>query len=105
MRTPDRPRNFSRVVDRKRYDTETATLIADDQYWDGHNFERRGRNTFLFRTPKGAYFTVSTSLWQGERDTLEPVTLEESMELFEKELPEHAVSFAEAFPGVKVDDA
>ena len=39
------PEKMTRIVDRKRYSTETATLIADDEYWDGHNWERRGRNT------------------------------------------------------------
>ena len=99
------PAKMTRTVDRKKYSTETATLIADDEYWDGHNMERRGRNCFLYRTPNGAYFTVNMTQWQGERDTLTPVTQEEAISLFEGTLTEHRVKYAEAFPGVEVKDA
>ena len=93
------------IVNRKKYSTETATLLASDCYWDGHNFERNGRNEFLYRTPKGEYFTVNMSMWQGERDTLTPVTEDEAIELFEGSLTEHEVKYAEAFPNVKIEDA
>jgi hypothetical protein len=99
------PENLLRIIDRKRYSVKTATLLADDAYWDGHNFERRGRNTFLYRTPGGAYFTVNLTQWQGERDTLTPITQEEAIELYEGSLTEHEVSYADAFPGVEVIDA
>ena len=99
------PEKFSRIIDRKKYSVATATLIADDVYWDGHNFERQGRNEFLYRTPNGAYFTVNLTQWQGERDTLTPVTLEAAIELYEGSLTEHHVKYAEAFPDVEVKDA
>lgn len=99
------PTDFTRIVDRKRYSVKTAELIAHDAYWDGHNFERSGRNTFLYRTPGGAYFVVRLTKWQGERDTLEPLTQDEAIDLFENSLSEHEVSYAEAFPGVEVTDA
>ena len=44
------PSKFVRIIDRKRYDVSKATLLAHDTYWDGHNHERQGRNTFLYRT-------------------------------------------------------
>lgn len=97
--------DMHRIVNGKRYSTKTATLIADDEYWDGHNFERHGRNTFLYRTPKGEYFTVSLSQWQGERDTLEPVSQQEAIRLYEEDLSEHEVEYEEAFPTVTVVDA
>jgi hypothetical protein len=92
-------------VDHKRYSTETATLLADDEYWDGHNFEHNGRNEFLYRTPNGAYFTVNLTQWQGERDTLTPITLQEAIELYEGSLTEHRVNYQEAFPSVKIAEA
>jgi hypothetical protein len=52
----------------KLYDTKTATLIASKRYWDGRNFERRGRNTYLYRTKRGNYFSYHTTCWQGEID-------------------------------------
>lgn len=94
-----------RVVDGKRYDTETATLIAHDVYWDGHNHERHGRNAWLYRTKRGAYFVVSGTFWQGERDSLDVVSEAEARELYEGALSEHEVSYEAAFPGVVVEEA
>jgi hypothetical protein len=94
-----------RIVNRKRYNTETARLIASNAYWDGHNFERHGRNAFLYRTPNGAYFSVNLTMWQGEQDLLSPLTQEEALELYEGPLTEHEVDHAEAFPDVVVEDA
>jgi len=99
------PENFTRIIGRKRYSTATATLIAGDGYWDGHNFERHGRNTFLFRTPRMAYFVVERTQWQGAGDTLTPVTQGQAIELYEGRLTEHEVSYEDAFPNVTVEDA
>lgn len=99
------PGTMTRVVEGRRYSTETATLLAHDVYWDGHNMERNGRNTFLYRTPKGNCFTVCLSQWQGERDTLQPVSEAEARELYEGPLCEHEVGYSEAFPDVEVEDA
>lgn len=99
------PSNMTRIVDRTRYSTATAELLAGNDFWDGHNFERHGRNTFLYRTPKGRYFTVTLSQWQGESDDLRPITLDEAISLFEGSLTEHRVEYAEAFPDVEVMDA
>lgn len=99
------PTNFTRIIGRKRYSVSAATLIADDAYWDGHNFERRGRNTFLYRTEKGAYFTVTLTQWQGERDHLEPIEQDEAIQLYETSLTEHHEDYATAFPDVEIVDA
>lgn len=97
--------NMERIIGRKKYSVSTATLIASDEYWDGSNFERHGRNTFLYRTPNGSYFTVTLTQWQGERDSLTPVTQEEAIELYENSLTEHTGDYADAFPDVTVEDA
>jgi len=99
------PTDFTRIVNRTRYSVQTATLIAGDDYWDGHNFERHGRNTFLYRTKNGNYFTVTLTCWQGESNTLTPVSQDEAIELYESSLTEHEVTYAEAFPGIEVVDA
>lgn len=99
------PTDMTRIVDRRRYSTATATLLAGDDYWDGHNWERHGRNTFLYRTPAGRYFVVGLTQWQGEQDVLRPVSLDEAIELFEGQLTEHRVEYADAFPDVEVIDA
>lgn len=99
------PEDMTRIVGGRRYNVATAELLADDCYWDGSNFERHGRNTFLYRTPNGAYFTVRLTQWQGERDELLPCTEDEAVELYETALPEHARSYESAFPGRAVEEA
>jgi len=83
----------------------TATLIAGDDYWDGHNFERRGRNTFLYQTPKGVYFTVTLTKWPDEQDDLTPIEQDEAISLYEMRLTEHRLKFSDAFPNVVVEEA
>lgn len=92
------------VIGQKRYRTEAATLLASDAYWDGHNYERSGRNTFLFRTPRGNYFSQHQTCWQGERDRIEPLDKSAAIRMFES-LPEKEMDFADAFPGTEVVDA
>lgn len=92
------------VIRGKRYNTETATLIASDEYWDGHNWERYGTNTHLYRTPKGNYFVVHTTQWQGCVDQIEPIDAARAMELWES-LREHECEYEDAFPGANVEIA
>ena len=96
------PENMTRIVDRVRYSTATAELIAGDDYWDGHNFERRGTNRFLYRTPRGRFFVVRLTQWQGEQDTLTPVSLDEAITEYERHLTEHYVEYDVAFPEVVI---
>jgi hypothetical protein len=95
---------MNEVIGGKRYRTETAELIASDAYWDGHNWERQGRNTFLLKTPKGNYFAQHQTCWQGEHDYIEPLRRKEAIDLYES-LQEKEVDFEEAFPGVVIEEA
>ena len=99
-----KPMQMVVVKDRVRYDVSKSTCLAHDAYWDGHNWERHGRNQFLFRTPKGRYFMQYVTQWEGELDRLVPIEQDEAIRLFE-DLPEHDVQFAEAFPDIKVEEA
>jgi len=101
MKPPD---DFIRIIKKKRYSVKAATLLAGNDFWDGHNYERKGRNTFLYVSPRGQYFTLSLSQWQGEKTALELVTPEEAIGLFESVLSEHRVKYAEAFPDVNIED-
>lgn len=91
--------NLQRVLGGKRYNVATATLLASDEYWDGHSFERDFRNTFLYKTRGGAYFRVDVNQWQGERDTITPLSRDEARELYEN-LPVQEVEYEEAFDTV-----
>lgn len=97
-------RHMVQVINRKRYDTAKAVLLAHDVRWDGHNWERDGRNTFLYQTPNGAFFIVRQTNWQGEEDSLEPLEPEMAYMIYER-LPEHEVDVSVAFPDVVIEDA
>ena len=101
MQLPD---DMTKVVGGLRYATRTATVLASNAYWDGNNWERQGRNTYLCRSPRGRYFLVHLTCWQSERDSIEPVTEDEAVGHYET-LPEHETPFEEAFPGRKIEDA
>ncbi len=96
--------SMTRVIGGLRYSVGNSRCIADDLYWDGSNWERSGRNTFLYKTKGGRYFMVNLTCWQDERDTLEPVSLEEAIQMYES-LPEQNVAFETAFPEVLVEEA
>jgi hypothetical protein len=98
------PENMTEVIRGKRYSTRTAVLLAGNDYWDGSNFERAGTNAFLYRTPKGAYFRVDLTQWSGQRNSLEPLSEDEALALWES-LSEKRVEYEEAFPGRVAEEA
>jgi hypothetical protein len=101
------PRKMKQIIDRKLYNTETATLLSGDDYWDGNNWERCGTNIFLYRTKKGSYFSQHLTQWQGQQDCLIPLTESEAIELFELHQTNGEIrqDFEFAFPNVEVLDA
>jgi len=95
--------DMQRVVGGARYTVGKSDLIASDEYSDGSNLERNGRNTFLFKTEGGAFFRVNMTMWQGERDKITPVSEGVAIKLYEA-LPEHLEEYEETF-GVVVAEA
>lgn len=87
---------IEQIVDGIRYDTEKAQIIAHNEYWDGSNFERGGRNFHLYQSPNGRYFAGYSTQWQDERNYIEPMSKSEAMDMYEA-LPEHPVSYEDAF--------
>ena len=91
------------IIDGKVYDTDTAELVTGNDYWDGNNRERSGRNAFLYKTKKGNFFMAYFSMWQGERDYLESISKNEAKRQYEF-LPQHRMDYEEAF-GEKPEEA
>ena len=87
---------MKQIINGKRYNTEKATLVASDRYWDGSNWDRHGRNTSLYKTRNGRFFLHHETRWQGERDYLEAIGKGEAKAYYE-ELPEHEMEYEEAF--------
>ena len=98
------PESMIWVVGGKRYCTDEATLIAHDEYWNGYSCEQGGRNTFLFRTPKGNFFAQYQTLLAGEINRIVPLDTSEAIALYQS-LRVKEVPFGVVFPDVKVADA
>ena len=86
------------------YNTEQATLIAHDHYFDGHNWDRNGVNQYLYRTDSNEFFIHRISLWAGEpHDDIFPIDRDGAIGKYHTELSEHEVSVDEAFNLEKED--
>ena len=96
---------MQQVIDGKRYDTQTATLVARGHYRVNKPFEPYDHHIALYRTPTGRYFAIDAPGWQGGREILTPISEAEAVELYMYGLPEHLVEFEDAFPDVVVEDA
>jgi len=100
------PEKFEKIIDKKRYSTSTATLLCGNDHWDGHNHERGGTNQFLYKSPRGSYFFVHLTQWEGHHDSIQPCTQDEAIEFFEMCREDcQRVSYDESFPNVKVEEA
>lgn len=98
-----KPRQLTRIIGGKRFSTETATLLSGNDWFDGHNFERQGRQTYLYRSPAGAYFCAELSSVQGE-DRIILLSDSEALEMYSihAEHGKERVPLDEAFPGVEI---
>lgn len=66
---------MKKVIGGKRYNTETGVLLARNK--------STGRENYLYRTPNGAYFRHTETIWEGEHDSINPLTVDEAKNLFE----------------------
>jgi hypothetical protein len=98
------PENMTWVVGGKQYRTNKATLVAHDEYWNGYSCEQGGRNTFLFRTPKGDFFAQHQTLLPSEINKIVPLERNEAMSLYQS-LHVKEVPFRVVFPDLKIEDA
>jgi len=92
------------VIAGKRYRTDKSTLLAHDAYWNNHNWEQNGRNTFLFRTRNGHFFAQNQSVLPGEGDSIKALTTDQAIDLYHS-LMEKEVPFVIAFPCIPVKEA
>ena len=75
---------MKKIIGGKLYDTETATSIASNEFADGSNRLQRGRGTTLYKTAKGNFFALYETCWQGEHDTIQPLSSAEASALYEE---------------------
>jgi hypothetical protein len=66
---------MKKVIDGKVYNTETGTEISRQK--------STGRESTLYRTPKGAFFRYVHTIWEGEHNSITPLSTKEAKELYE----------------------
>ena len=93
MKAPD---GLAEIVGGRLYSVAVSTLLADDAYWDGKNWERSGRNRFLYKTAKGNYFVVLRTQKDGGMDEILPLEMDEAMLWYER-LAEKRADYRTAF--------
>ncbi len=94
-----------KVINGRRYNTKTATVIASNEFWGDSNHERGGTNRHLYKTRNGNFFEVLSTCLEDARKyyhprihyTLEPLTLAQARVRYQ-ELRKKEVPFEEAFP-------
>jgi hypothetical protein len=72
-----------KIIAGKMYNTATAEAIADNEFSDGTNRLNHGRATTLYKSKKGNFFAEHETCWQGEHDTIEPLSIDQAKDLFQ----------------------
>ncbi len=65
-----------KIIEGKRYNTETAELLATSRRSESGDRYNCGTRAELYRTKKGGYFVAHYTLWQGSRDQIAVVDRE-----------------------------
>ena len=70
------------LIDGRIYDTEKSDMVATNGYSAGSNKHNDGRSSTLYKTKKGQFFTHYSTCWQGECDSLDPVSNNQAQEIY-----------------------
>jgi hypothetical protein len=88
---------LKQIIDGKLYNTETADLIADNEFVDGNNRMSHGRATYLYKTKKGNFFSYHATCWQGEHPYITPLSIDEAKQVYEELNDENAADYKAVF--------
>jgi hypothetical protein len=94
---------MKQIIDGKMYNTDTAELVADNEFNDGNNRFSHGTASYLYKTKKGNFFTQYLTQWQGDHDNISPINVEQAKQTYE-DLRNHNMEYEEAF-GEKPEEA
>lgn len=70
---------MNKVIEGRRYDTDTAKFV-------GESDEVYARKTELYRKKNGEFFMLHWTRWNNEKDEIVPLSLEEAKEWVAKNL-------------------
>ncbi|MFH1491435.1 MAG: hypothetical protein ABII06_21205 [Pseudomonadota bacterium] len=86
---------MKKVIGGKMYDTEKAERIGHNEFADGTNRMPHGRCTSIYKTAKGKFFMHCETCWQGEHDSIAPLTKQEAKDEYEHMI--NQVDYVDAF--------
>jgi len=84
------------LINGKIYDTDKSDVVATNDFSDGTNVHNRGRTSTLYRTKKGQFFTLYETCWQGEQNSIEPISSQEAQEIY-SDMYDQKMTIEEAF--------
>jgi hypothetical protein len=87
---------MQQIIDGTLYDTKTADLVASGPYPKSHGWARGDRGAFLYKTKDGAFFLYRLSMWVGEPDSIEVMSVDKAREWY-KRLSQHERGYKETF--------
>ena len=90
------PGNLVQIINRKRFSTATSIALASNS--------TTGRTTYLYRSSKGTLFFACVTIWQDEKDSIQPTNQIDALHFFETSQVQH-VAYDVAFPDVEIEDA
>ena len=62
---------MNKIIGGKKYDTETAICVYSGDWYRGHKTE-------IYKKKSGEFFSLSLTQWQGEENTIDPLSLDEA---------------------------
>ena len=84
IRNPGHGRRVKAMVNRVKYDTANATMLANNFYADGVNEYTEGKALELYIDKENRYFFAEYSCWEGVKDRITPVTANDAAAFIEK---------------------
>jgi hypothetical protein len=87
---------MQQIIDGTLYDTKTADLVASGPYPKSHGWARGDRVAFLYKTKDGAFFLYRISMWVGESNSIEVMSVDKAMGWYRR-LLKSKMSYSEAF--------
>jgi len=102
-KTKTRGEIMRNLIEGKIYDTDKSDVVATNDFSDPSNMYNVGRSSTLYKTKKGRFFVEYNTCWQGEHDSLEPVSTKTAQEIYAG-MYDRKMGIEEAF-GTEIEEA
>lgn len=69
---------MKKIINGKKYDTKTANYLFE-------TYRGMGRSSKLFRKTTGEFFIANFTSWEGEKDSIDPISDDKAKDLIGEE--------------------